>query len=90
MSNAPQYCWLCTVIFTNLVVFSNVLATINHRIVKNLDKKKPLTKSKNISGHSPPLENCPGQLSPRITDLSEIPPVLLPPWAFASKTTTPE
>ena len=65
MSNAPQYCWLCTVIFTNLVVFSNVLATIIHRIVKNLYKKKSLTKSKNVSGHSPlpPWKTAPEQFS---------------------------
>ena len=78
MSNAPQYCWLCTVIFTNLMVFSNVLATINHRIAKNLYQKKSLTKSKNVSGHSP-LEHCPWTIFPYEVTPDKLLSKLLPP-----------
>ena len=49
MSNTAQYCFLCTVIFTNLLFLSNNLATINHRNVKNLYKKNSLTKCKKVS-----------------------------------------
>ena len=45
MSIKPQYSLLCTVVFTILLVLNKTLADINHRFVKTICKKKPLTKS---------------------------------------------
>ena len=84
MSNAPQYSLLFTVTFTNLLVLSNTLAAIYHRIAKALYKKKSLTKSKKVCGHSPPP---PGELPPR-----QLPPLKFPkeyhPWTFSPEQLT--
>ena len=39
LANTPQRFFLCTVIFTNLLVLSNTLTAINHKIVKALYQK---------------------------------------------------